>query len=604
MCLVDGSKLCNNKGRTRTIFENRMIVMALKMLLGVYLRFVANETITINEISWPMIEKEVSENFKVKQRHVTEIRQQYFTDGSIKVFGKEKGIYSIRGAGASKYSNKPTLSRCQMQLIVDEVDKLHAAGKTVVNQLLRNFIRVRFNGATVSKSAMGRYMKQLGLAWKPVRSSKQRLGDYRMDLLRSFLIEFNNLYSIWIANPDDCDFIFVFTDESYIHQTHSNKCSYIPIDKKKECKVVRSSSKGQRLIIMHAITTFGPLCELDNNYPVNMLQWKGDTPHPTIRCDNKLTCEVIWKATSTAGDYHSNMNSDMFLLWTTRQLIPTFEKLHPGKKMVLICDNAAYHHKRELNSLALLNKKQVIDLCIFHQVEYIDIPYNHRRYEALQIDGVAQEEGVIIVGEFCDTCRVAFSAVKMIEHAVASRAFVPTLDELKVGLLLYAAEVKPHLLEDKVVTIMKEHGHRVLWTPPYSPDLQPIELFWAAGKNHAASKASAKISMMETVNNLREGWYGNLSKYDTQLNESQMEEDYNNIKKYPVDCLKLFNHCVEKANTKFIPLCQGLSGTMGNLIVDNNHVMCHDGIPIDLLLLNINRSEYDFDSEEFENLDI
>ena len=37
---------------------------------------------------------------------------------------------------------------------------------------------------------------------------------------------------------------------------------------------------------------------------------------------------------------------------------------------------------------------------------------------------------------------------------------------------------KPELLCCKVKQYLKEHGHGVLWTPPYCPNLQPIELFW------------------------------------------------------------------------------------------------------------------------------
>ncbi|WP_342365019.1 transposase [Psychrobacter sp. L7] len=29
---------------------------------------------------------------------------------------------------------------------------------------------------------------------------------------------------------------------------------------------------------------------------------------------------------------------------------------------------------------------------------------------------------------------------------------------------------------------MNRHGHRILWLPPYSPDLNPIEKKWAQAK--------------------------------------------------------------------------------------------------------------------------
>ncbi len=42
--------------------------------------------------------------------------------------------------------------------------------------------------------------------------------------------------------------------------------------------------------------------------------------------------------------------------------------------MVLVADNAPYHHKREIGSLASLSKKKLVELMMKHSVEYIDLP--------------------------------------------------------------------------------------------------------------------------------------------------------------------------------------------------------------------------------------
>ena len=80
---------------------------------------------------------------------------------------------------------------------------------------------------------------------------------------------------------------FVFTDESYIHQNHQIKNSYLNKDER-ENGCDKKLSKGRRLIIMHAITCTGVLVEKDENgeYVCN-LKWNGDTPHP--QKTNKLT---------------------------------------------------------------------------------------------------------------------------------------------------------------------------------------------------------------------------------------------------------------------------------------------------------------------------
>lgn len=42
---------------------------------------------------------------------------------------------------------------------------------------------------------------------------------------------------------------------------------------------------------------------------------------------------------------------------------------------------------------------------------------------------------------------------------------------------------KPEFLIDNIA---RKHGHSILRTPPYHPELQPIETCWAIVKNHVA----------------------------------------------------------------------------------------------------------------------
>ena len=84
------------------------------------------------------------------------------------------------------------------------------------------------------------------------------------------------------------EFVFVFTDESYINIHHSQKKLYLPIDQTVDPKIGMKSRKGRRLVILHAIAEDGPLAErFENGEPVFNLKWSGDTPHSTSRLDNK-----------------------------------------------------------------------------------------------------------------------------------------------------------------------------------------------------------------------------------------------------------------------------------------------------------------------------
>ena len=139
--------------------------------------------------------------------------------------------------------------------------------------------------------------------------------------------------------------LFVYTDESYIHQNHQMGKPYLTKSEQKEGVDKKKKSKGRCLVILHIISPLGPLCTRDNKgKPVSDLEWNGDTPHPK-KDERKLTAETLWLANSHKGDYHDNMTSDIFIKWLMVGLFPTFERLFPGKKMVLVCDNAVGQKK-------------------------------------------------------------------------------------------------------------------------------------------------------------------------------------------------------------------------------------------------------------------
>ena len=85
-----------------------------------------------------------------------------------------------------------------------------------------------------------------------------------------------------------------------------------------------------------------------NGVPVFNLKLKGDTCHPEPRDNMLLTTETLSVAQSYTKDCHDNMNSEMFMQWVKNKLIPTFDKLY-SDKMILVADNAPYHHKERFN---------------------------------------------------------------------------------------------------------------------------------------------------------------------------------------------------------------------------------------------------------------
>ena len=61
--------------------------------------------------------------------------------------------------------------------------------------------------------------------------------------------------------------------------------------------------------------------KIHDGQPINDLKWLGDTPYSTAREYIKETCELLWIVNIHTGDYHDNMNSDIFMKWVHKKWI-------------------------------------------------------------------------------------------------------------------------------------------------------------------------------------------------------------------------------------------------------------------------------------------
>ena len=55
---------------------------------------------------------------------------------------------------------------------------------------------------------------------------------------------------------------------------------------------------------------------------------------------------------------------------------------------------------------------------------------------------------------------------------------------------------------------MQGKGWELIWTPPYMPTIQPIELFWQHGKAYVSFNFEMGRKMHEVWEHIRLGWYG------------------------------------------------------------------------------------------------
>ena len=58
-------------------------------------------------------------------------------------------------------------------------------------------------------------------------------------------------------------------------------------------------------------------------------------------------------------------------------------------------------------------------------------------------------------------------------------------EEVQAGVQPWLREGKPPLLAGGLEEAFEAQGHKLIFTPPYSPNFQPIELLWRGTKNFA-----------------------------------------------------------------------------------------------------------------------
>lgn len=149
--------------------------------------------------------------------------------------------------------------------------------------------------------------------------------------------------------------------------------------------------------------------------------------------------KLVFKSTRKTGDYHGQMNWGLFKKWFTEMLLPNIPQ-----NSLIIMDNAPYHNTLSAHSppTPLCSKKKIMEWL---------------------------EQNKIYCRDDC---------------------LKPELVEI-----LKKMATEPLYAIDEIA---RSHGHEVIRTPPYHPELQPIETCWGVVKNHVARNCNF------TMNNLIE----------------------------------------------------------------------------------------------------
>ena len=139
-----------------------------------------------------------------------------------------------------------------MEAFINKCNSKAGPGKVTLKEIQKHMLekapeslRVRIPRSSLSymlRKNMGyvyAYTKKKGALMK---------GEKRHAIIRRFVIEMHR--ALKAQEKGEC--IIVFTDETYIHQNHSPLMSWVKPDDK---SVEKTTSKGNRLIVLHAITT-------------------------------------------------------------------------------------------------------------------------------------------------------------------------------------------------------------------------------------------------------------------------------------------------------------------------------------------------------------
>ena len=289
-------------------------------------------------------------------------------------------------------------------------------GAYITLNKIRNFLLENGANEPFHISTLGRSLDRWGFEFgKGTRSQHLKEKDHVVAARQRYLrkIRGNRLpgNSIETIRPE------VYLDESYVNKNHSN--DYVWYFGEDGPWVQKPTGKGERLIIMNAITIDGWVPE----------------------------AKMVFKSTKKTGDYHGQMNHELFAKWFKEKLIPNI----PDNSLIVM-DNASYHNILSSHSTptSTSSKKKIRDW--------------------LEKNNIA--------------CREDCLKAEMVE-------------------ILKKIASAPIYIIDKIAD---EYGHEVIRTPPYHPELQPIEICWGVVKNDMARNCDF------TMNNLTRQLEKSLSK--------------------------------------------------------------------------------------------
>jgi len=290
------------------------------------------------------------------------------------------------------YKGRPAyaINASLQEIVRSYIREANLAGRYVTLERIRDYIK-EYATDDFHIATLGRTLDRWGFEYgKGTRTQHLKEKDYVVAARQRYLRKMRNNRSEKGGTLRS----EVYLDESYINKNHSN--DYIWYSTEDGPWVQKPTGQGERLIIMNAITEDG---------------WVPNA-------------KMVFKSNRKTGDYHGQMNFELFKKWFSEKLLPNIPE-----NSLIVMDNASYHN---------------------------------------------------VLADY--SAPTPMSAKDHIRTWLENNKIPCTADALKAELIEALSKIAPEPTY-AIDELAKQYGHEVVRTPPYHPELQPIEICWGVLKN-------------------------------------------------------------------------------------------------------------------------
>ena len=259
---------------------------------------------------------------------------------------------------------------------------------------------------------------------------------------------YKNRYAVALALEEMGFAKIVYADETFINRSDCRSYGYTMSTFKRQ-KILGS----ERLSVFHAITSDG-LLVTDEVHSCLHIDKKDD-----VKSDCAVGHYIFSSVEKT--DAHKSVTAEDYKEYFIHRLNKAFKSKYPDKMMILILDNALFHKGKADTAISRSSsRKQLWD--ILRKSGESRYPTVKTGKKGVGVPIIITAKNALLTGKDCPNSEVIYKEImKRKEH--------PKIAPFAKGMLAIEAEKSQAFL---------------LFTPPFDPQAQPIELFWQALKEY------------------------------------------------------------------------------------------------------------------------